>query len=105
MIKRTIDIIGSIVLLVIFSPVYLLTAVVIKCTSDGPILADTPQRVGKNGSLFKMYKFRSMIVNAHHLLRNDPRYKNLYKQYKNDSYKLKKDPRVTQFGKFIRKHS
>ena len=105
MIKRTIDIAGSIVLLVIFSPVYLLTAVVIKCTSDGPILADTPQRVGKNGSLFKMYKFRSMIVNAHHLLRNDPRYKNLYKQYKNDSYKLKKDPRVTQFGKFIRKHS
>jgi lipopolysaccharide/colanic/teichoic acid biosynthesis glycosyltransferase len=79
--------------------------IVIKITSQGPVFADTPERVGMKGKPFKMYKFRSMIVNAHHLLRNDPKYKQLYLQYKNDSYKLKNDPRVTGFGRFIRRHS
>lgn len=103
--KRTIDILGALILGLIFSPICLVTAIAIKLDSPGPILADTPKRVGQNGKLFKLYKFRSMIVNAHKLLRTNPQLKDLYEQYKKESYKLKEDPRVTRVGKFIRKHS
>lgn len=103
--KRTIDILGSLTLGIIFLPICILTALAIKLDSKGPILADTPERVGKNGKLFKLYKFRSMIINAHNLLRDNPKFKKLYKEYKRGSYKLKDDPRVTSVGKFIRKHS
>jgi len=103
--KRLIDIVGSIILLTLFSPIYLITSVIIKTDSEGPILADVPERVGENGSRFKMYKFRSMIVNAHYLLRNDPRFKKLFREYQQGSYKLRNDPRVTKVGRFIRKHS
>jgi lipopolysaccharide/colanic/teichoic acid biosynthesis glycosyltransferase len=78
---------------------------VIKLDSKGPILADTPERVGRGGTLFKMYKFRSMVENAHELLREDPEFAQLYKDYKKGSYKLKDDPRITGVGHFIRKHS
>lgn len=103
--KRIIDIIGSSILCIIFSPIALCIAIAIKLNSSGPILADTPMRVGKNGKLFKLFKFRSMIDNAHQLLRKDPKFKELYDQYKKNSYKLHEDPRVTDVGKFIRKHS
>lgn len=103
--KRIIDIILSLILLILFSPICLITAILIKLTSKGPILADVPARVGEKGKLFKMYKFRSMIVNAHNLLRKSARFKKLYKEYKRSSFKLKKDPRVTSIGRFIRKHS
>jgi lipopolysaccharide/colanic/teichoic acid biosynthesis glycosyltransferase len=103
--KRTVDIVGAFVLLIIFSPVIVATAIAIKLTSDGPIFADTPARVGKGGKPFHPYKFRSMIVNAHKLLKGDPRFKKLYQEYKKSSYKLHGDPRVTTVGKFIRKHS
>jgi len=103
--KRTIDLIGGIVLLIVFLPVMIVTAIVIKLTSEGPVLADIPKRVGKDGKLFKFLKFRSMFVNAHQLIRTDPRFKKLYEEYKTSSYKLHKDPRVTKFGKFIRKYS
>lgn len=104
-IKRFIDICGSLLLILFFSPIALITILAIKSDSPGPILADTPMRVGKNGKLFKLFKFRSMIVNAHELLRTDPKFQDLYHQYKKNSYKLHQDPRVTKVGKFIRKHS
>lgn len=103
--KRAIDIIGSIGLLIFFSPIFIILAIAIKLDSPGPVFADTPQRVGQKGSPFKMYKFRSMIENAHTLLRRDPKLKSLYEQYKRNSYKLLDDPRVTGLGKFMRKHS
>lgn len=103
--KRVIDIAGSAVLAILFLPVSLITALCIKLGSPGPIFADTPQRVGKNGKLFKLYKFRSMILNAHEKLRNDPKLAKLYTEYKRNSYKLLVDPRVTPVGRFIRKHS
>lgn len=106
LVKRTIDIVGSLILLVIFSPVILATSIIIKLTSKGPIFADTPKRVGKEGKLFYPYKFRSMIVNAYELLRTDPRFKKAFEeQQKGGNYKIKNDPRVTPIGKFIRKHS
>jgi lipopolysaccharide/colanic/teichoic acid biosynthesis glycosyltransferase len=104
-VKRIIDIIGAVILGIIFLPICLLTAIAIKLDSPGPILADTPRRVGKGGKLFKLYKFRSMIVNAHRLLRTDPNFAKLYEEYKKESYKLRDDPRVTRVGRFIRKHS
>lgn len=103
--KRAMDIISSIFLLIFFFPIIIVIAIAIKLDSRGPILADTPQRVGRNGKLFKMYKFRSMVENAHEMLRDNPRYSKLYDVYKKGSYKLKNDPRITAVGRFIRKHS
>lgn len=103
--KRVIDILSSIILLVIFFPILIIAAIAIKLDSPGPVFADTPPRVGKGGKLFKMYKLRSMIKNAHELLRDDPKFAKLYHDYKMGSYKLINDPRVTKVGRFIRKHS
>lgn len=103
--KRAIDIIFSIILLIIFSPIIIIVAISILFDSKGPILADTPERVGRNGKPFKMYKFRSMVQNAHEILRENPKYSKLFDTYKKGSYKLKDDPRITSAGHFIRKHS
>jgi len=103
--KRIIDIIGALFILTLFFPLALLISLLIKLNSKGPILADVPERIGENGKKFKMYKFRSMVNNAHFLLRTDPRFNKLFDEYKRSSYKLKKDPRVTSVGKFIRRHS
>ncbi len=103
--KRIIDISGSLVLAIIFFPVSVVVALAIVLDSPGPIFADTPSRVGKDGRPFKLFKFRSMIVNAHIKLRTDPKLKKLYQEYKRNSYKLRVDPRVTAVGRFIRKHS
>lgn len=103
--KRIIDIIGSVLLGIIFLPVCIITSIAIVLDSPGPVFADTPRRVGKNGKLFKLFKFRSMVVNAHEQLRRDPRLAKLYGEYKRNSYKLREDPRVTNVGRFIRKHS
>jgi exopolysaccharide production protein ExoY len=102
--KRTMDIVGGIFLLIVLSPLFFVTTLAIKLNSAGPILADadTPMRVGKNGQLFKMHKFRSMIVGAHELLQQNHE---LLKKYKQSSYKIHDDPRVTSVGKFIRKTS
>lgn len=104
-IKRVIDIIGGLIILAIFLPINVMAIIAITLTSPGPIFADTPKRVGKGGKLFKMFKFRTMIANAHLLLRQDPKFKHLFEQYKRNSYKLKDDPRVTNIGKVLRRHS
>jgi lipopolysaccharide/colanic/teichoic acid biosynthesis glycosyltransferase len=101
-IKRVIDIIGAIIGLILCSPLLLITSIAIKLDSKGPVMADTPMRVGKNGNLFYMFKFRSMVVGAQDLLQKNPE---LLKQYKKNSYKIHNDPRVTRVGKYIRKFS
>ncbi|MGH7246434.1 MAG: sugar transferase [Candidatus Levyibacteriota bacterium] len=103
--KRLIDIIFSFVLIILFSPIIFLVAIAIKLNSEGPVFADIPERVGKHGKLFKMYKFRSMVQNAHEILRENPKFADLLYEYKKGSYKLKNDPRITSVGKFIRKYS
>ena len=104
--KRTIDLLGALVLIILFSPIMILVSVVIKLTSKGPILADIPKRVGKDGKLFYPFKFRSMIVNAYELLKTDPRFKKAYEeQQERGYYKIKNDPRITSVGRFIRKYS
>ena len=103
--KGVIDILGAAVAMVVFLPLGIITAIAIELESPGPILADTPKRVGKNGKEFRLYKFRSMIPNAHKLLHTNPKFKELLEEYKKSSYKLHNDPRVTKVGKIIRKHS
>lgn len=103
--KRLLDIVISIVALAIFTPIIIATAIAIKLNTKGPLLADTPPRVGCGGFSFRMYKFRSMVANAHDMLTNDPQYKKLLSEYKKGGYKLKDDPRITKVGRFIRKYS
>ncbi len=101
-VKRLMDIFGSLFGIIIFSPILIAVSAAIRLDSRGPVMADTPMRVGKDGKLFKMYKFRSMVVGAQDLLQKNPE---LLKEYKKNSYKLHNDPRVTKVGKFIRKFS
>lgn len=107
--KRTIDIFASIILIILFSPIMVATAIAIKLTSRGPVLVEPEnshmRRLGKNAKVFRLYKFRSMSVNADSTLENHPRYKKLYQEYKDSGFKLHKDPRVTKVGRFIRKYS
>lgn len=105
--KRVLDIIGAVFGLILLFPLFLIISLAIKLDSKGSVLAETPMRVGQGGKLFKMYKFRSMFVGAHEMLHRDPRFKNLLKKYKANSYKLSidEDPRITEVGKFIRKTS
>lgn len=103
--KRILDLVLSIILLISFFPIVIISVIAIKLDSPGPFLADTPSRVGRNGKLFRMFKFRSMVKNAHEVLVNDPEFRKLYKAYKKGGYKLKYDPRITRVGMFIRKYS
>lgn len=100
--KRLVDTIGSVVAIIILSPLIILVGIAIRLDSPGPILADTPMRAGKNGKLFKIYKFRSMVQNAHEILEGNPK---LLEEYKKNSYKIFNDPRITRVGKFIRRFS
>ena len=86
--KRTLDLMVALVLFVVFLPAFLIIPILIKLDSKGPILAETPKRVGKDQKLFHMFKFRSMIANAHTLLKTDPKFRQLYEEYKRGSYKL-----------------
>ena len=88
--KRAIDIFGAIVALILFSPIMLLTAILIKLTSPGPLIY-CQERVGLHNRPFKMYKFRSMEVQA--------------PEKEKSEWTTKRDPRVTPIGRVIRKTS
>ena len=99
--KRTLDIIGAVIGLVLSSIIWIVAAIAIKRDSPGPIFY-YQNRVGMNGRVFKLYKFRSMYIDA------DERKKELESQNEMSGglmFKLKNDPRVTKVGKFIRKAS
>src|SRR3989344_3250398 len=109
-IKRLIDFFGSIFLLTLFSPLILITAIIIRLTSPGPVFVEKTnshmKRLGKNGKVFTLYKFRSMLVKADILEKTDPRYKSAYiEKHSKGNYKPTNDPRITPIGKIIRKHS
>ncbi len=88
--KRCIDIVGSIAAIIIFSPLMLIVAILIKCTSEGPILF-SQERVGLHNKQFKMYKFRSMEVQL--------------PKEERGAWTVQDDPRVTPIGKIIRRTS
>ena len=86
-VKRMFDIIASLLAMVVLSPVYLATAIIIKCTSRGPVFY-AQERIGYRGKPFRMHKFRSMYVDAE---ANGP------------ALASDNDPRITPFGRFMRK--
>src|SRR5471030_1198666 len=98
--KRAMDIFCSLTGLIILAPIFLLVGILIKLESKGPIFF-SQERIGKNGYKFKMYKFRSMVKNAEEL-KDKLSKKN---EMSGPMFKMKEDPRVTKFGKFIRKTS
>ena len=85
--------------MLLLSPVIAIVACAVKFTSKGPIFFT--KRVGKNGKIFDMYKFRSMVVNAEEL-KEKLAHQN---EMSGPMFKMKDDPRVTKVGKFIRKTS
>ena len=102
--KRLVDIVASLVALILLSPVFLIVSILIKKEDKGPAFF-TQSRIGKNGKEIKIYKFRSMIMNAEkvleELMEKDEDIKREYLTNK----KLDNDPRITKIGKFIRKTS
>jgi len=101
MLKRLMDIIVSFIGIVVASPIMIVTAIAIKKESEGPALFKQV-RVGQNGREFKIYKFRSMYIDA------EERKKELMAQNEMQGgvmFKMKDDPRITKVGKFIRKTS
>lgn len=108
-IKRLFDIFASAILIIILSPLLLFTAIFIKIDSKGPVFFSRKDdgspllRVGEGGKTFRYLKFRSMIPGA-----DSMRYKELAeKNIRNDGplVKIKDDPRITRFGRFIRRYS
>lgn len=102
--KRTVDITASATALLLLSPVFLVTSLAIKNDSKGPAMF-TQKRIGKDGKLFEIYKFRTMVPDADkklfELLEKDEEAAKEYKLNK----KLKNDPRITKVGNFLRKTS
>ena len=85
--KRIADIVVSILAMIVLSPVYLATAIIVKCTSPGPVFY-AQERIGYHGKPFKMHKFRSMYVDA---------------EQAGPALSKDDDPRITPFGRFMRK--
>jgi len=105
MIKRFIDILGGIMGIMILIPLTIMIGIANLIIKDKGSLFYVQDRIGKNGKIFKMYKFRSMVVDAdeklQQYLEENEEARKEYAQYK----KLKNDPRVTKIGKFLRKTS
>ena len=100
--KRTIDIIGSFLGIIVLSPIFLIVAIAIKMEDPKGKIIFGHKRVGKDGKLFPCLKFRSMFANAEEMKKNfTPAQKKEYAE----TFKLKDDPRITKVGKFIRKTS
>jgi exopolysaccharide biosynthesis polyprenyl glycosylphosphotransferase len=98
--KRALDVAGALAGLALAAPVMLLTALAIKLDSAGPVFYKAP-RIGKKGSRFTCYKFRSMVANADEL-KDELRHLN---ERAGPTFKISDDPRITRRGRFIRKYS
>ena len=101
--KRIFDILGSSLGLLLLSPLFIIVGIFIKLEDKGNVFL-VQERIGKNGKIFKFYKFRSMVNNADDILMEmlkDPKIKKEYKK----NMKLSNDPRITKIGNFIRKTS
>lgn len=99
--KKFLDIVASLVLIILLSPVFIITAIFIYIEDPGPVFYIAP-RVGKDGKHFGFIKFRSMVMNADKI-KDQLLDKNESKA--GVIFKMKKDPRVTKTGRFIRRFS
>lgn len=99
--KRAFDLVIAFILLLLLSPLFVITALAIYLEDPGPIFY-SQTRVGRNGRYFRFFKFRSMVVNADRIKEE------LMEQNQSEDgvlFKMKDDPRITRTGKFIRKFS
>ncbi|NLM66900.1 MAG: sugar transferase [Enterococcus sp.] len=99
--KRIMDIFGSLVGLILLTPLFLIITILMKKDEPKEPIFFTQTRVGKDGKPFKMYKFRSMCVNAEEQLEELLK----YNEVEGAMFKMKEDPRITKVGGFIRKTS
>lgn len=99
--KRLFDILFSLSVLIVFSPVYLVIGLLIYLNSPGPILY-VQKRVGRNGRTFGCIKFRTMVVNADRVLLDMLNTCPISRAEYEDSFKLKDDPRITPIGRWLR---
>jgi exopolysaccharide biosynthesis polyprenyl glycosylphosphotransferase len=99
-VKRAFDILVSLIMILLLSPLLIIVGICIKIFSKGPMLF-VQKRVGYNKRIFKLFKFRTMIDNAEEML---PSLEHL-NEADGASFKIKDDPRITKFGKFLRKTS
>ncbi len=106
--KRSIDIVGSLIALFLLAPVFVVIAILVKLSSKGPVFY-CKQRVGQNGKEFPFYKFRTMYVNNDCSIHREYVTKLISGSADADAngglFKLKNDPRVTRIGKFLRRTS
>ena len=99
--KRCFDFFSSLLAIIVFSPIFLIIAILIKLDSKGPAVFGH-KRLGQDGKLIKVYKFRTMVVNAQELLKQlTPKQKKEFEE----NFKLENDPRITKLGNFLRKSS
>lgn len=100
-VKRTMDVVGALVGLVVFSPIFLIVAIAIRLDSTGPIIFGHTRK-GLHGKDIKVYKFRTMYENSQEL------FEKFTKEQKEEYYKtfkLENDPRITKVGDFLRRSS
>lgn len=95
--KRTLDMIGALFGILIFSPLFLIVAIAIKLDTKGPVFVKL-KRVGSHDK-FQMYKFRSMVKDAHKMKKKLLK----YSERKGPLFKMKDDPRITSVGRILRK--
>jgi len=98
--KRTVDVAVSAVGLTLMSPVFALIAVLIRVDSSGPAIF-VQRRIGRHGRVFNVYKFRTMIDGAHEVRAQFEK----MNEYAEGLFKIKVDPRLTRFGRFLRRFS
>lgn len=99
--KRIFDMIASAIAIIILSPVFVILFICIKLDSKGPAIF-AHNRVGEFGRIIKVYKFRTMVINAEEILNNfTPEQKEEFEK----NFKLENDPRITKLGNFLRKTS
>jgi len=100
-IKRIMDVVFALIAFIVLLPVFAIIAIGIKLESKGKVFFKHT-RIGKNGKIIKIYKFRSMVENAEELIQEFT--PEQMKEYK-ENYKLTNDPRITKIGRFLRKTS
>lgn len=102
--KRAFDISFSLLALIVSSPIFIVIIILVKAFSKGPIFYGSV-RVGLHGKKIICYKFRTMVQNADALLKEILEKNPTLQEEWEKNYKLKKDPRITKIGKFLRKTS
>ncbi len=104
MLKRVLEIVLTMCALIFATPLLIVLSILVKCTSRGPIFY-VAERLGKDGKTIRIYKFRSMVHDASNqlskLLSDNPQYREEWEH----NFKLAHDPRITWFGRFMRKTS